>query len=135
MKKITALIVFIVFGMAVFTGCGGRQSSQELNISSLNEPCDFAEATYVIYEELFGHMEELMGLLESVGMREPTAAEEDQAEAIMDKIEAMEMQFEEMEERARILGITDEEIEQCPEFEKVSELMHKLAAFDWISMD
>lgn len=125
MRKFIAFLIILAFGAVMFNSCGGSKSSKEIVISELTEPCDFAKAFIKYYEEGIVLLEELTEMVENVGDREPTPSEESRAESILAQLEDYQFKFDELEERAEELGISDEEIEACPEYEKFYELMEK----------
>jgi hypothetical protein len=122
MRKTTALLIILAFGIAFFSSCGGSQKSKEIVISELTEPCDLAKAMVTFMKETFDLYNELDQIIEKVGDREPTPSEESRAEAIVAQIVEIESKVNELMIRSDELGITDEELEACPENEELLKL-------------
>ena len=126
MRKSIAFLILLAFGVVMFNSCGGSKSPKDVVISELTEPCDLAKAMVMYIEEALNLYEELTQVVMNVGDREPTPSEEAKVEAILARVEEVENKVYELEARSNELGITDEELEACPENEKLQELLKNI---------
>ena len=123
MKTFTTSFAAIIFALSILTSCGAeekdtdtKESAQDIDVTKLEEPCDFADAMLTCATELDAMSSEVKE------GEEPTKDQEAAVKVLTDKMEAIGKAF----------GVTDmgyAAIKECPAFDKADKLMNKQVLF------
>ena len=112
MKTFTTSLAAIIFALSILTSCG--PAAQDIDITELKEPCDFADAMLTVANEII----ELTG--GDKNKRPHDLDEEDE-----EKMRALWKKGDVIRKWAKFLEIDYDDINECPSMKKLDKLQEE----------